>query len=152
MTLPGECWARADVCSREEPLDQAQPAFCAIVSECREFVENKIFLQKKRKRLFALDSMGFARSDLRVLGFGVFSADVQRKLVVAQQFEVPHHVIKGVPLGRSRGIEDPRAGRAPVTPKTAFLDPDQLAYCRHLSPTPDGRLSFEWRHLPHKTH
>jgi hypothetical protein len=67
---------------------------------------------------------GFDRSAFRVIGYGVFSADVQRKLVVALQFEVPHHFIKGVTLGRSRGIEDPCAPRAPVTPKTAFLDPN----------------------------
>jgi len=86
-----------------------------------------------------------------VRGYGVFSANMGVKLLVALQLEAPHHFIKGIARGRSRGIEHPCAGGAPVTAKTAFFYPNELAYCRHLSLTLDGRLSFEWQHLPHET-
>jgi len=56
----------------------------------------------------------------------VIGANMQRKLLVALQFKVPHRFIEGFASGRARRIEDPGAFGATPTPKTLLFNPYQL--------------------------
>lgn len=61
----------------------------------------------------------------------MFSAGVQDELFVAEFLKVLFHFFERVSAGRTSGVENPRALRAPPATKTWLVDPYQLA--RHGS-------------------
>ncbi len=69
----------------------------------------------------------------RVFGFGVFSANMGRKFLIALLLVVLNHVIERFARGQSQRIEHPCAFGATPAPKMLFTDPCQFAAHRPLS-------------------
>ena len=65
---------------------------------------------------------------LRALAFGSWAigANMQLKLLVALQLEVPLRFIQRLASGRARRVEDPGAFGATPTAKTVMFDPYEL--------------------------